>query len=114
MTTFTRLTLASLMFIATATFVFADSAQTITSVKADKPPTIDGDINEKFWEAIKPVSVKDQASNTTILLRSAYTNDKVYFSVWFQDSAETPLHKPDRGTSRRYFCLQMEHDGQKG
>lgn len=66
----------------------------IASKKVDSPPVIDGDINEQVWQSIKPVPIEDQASGSTILLRSVYSGDKVYFSVWVPDSAENLLHKP--------------------
>ena len=72
----------------------AFAEQSIVSTKVDTPPVIDGDINEQTWQSIKPAPIKDQASGNTILLRSVYSGDKVYFAVWFPDSAETPLHKP--------------------
>jgi len=72
----------------------AFAEQHVISTKVDNPPVIDGNINEKVWENIKPTTIKDQASGSIILLRSVYSGDKVYFSVWFPDSAENLLHKP--------------------
>jgi hypothetical protein len=72
----------------------AFAEQSLISTKVATPPVIDGDINEQTWQAIKPVSIKDQASGNVILLRSVYSGDKVYFSVWFSDSVKNPLHKP--------------------
>ena len=72
----------------------AFAEQRLISTKVDTPPVIDGDINEQTWQAIKPVSIKDQASGNVILLRSVYSGDKVYFSAWFSDSVKNPLHKP--------------------
>ena len=89
-----RIVLISLMSIATATSAIATSGQTIFSVKVDTPPIIDGDTNEPIWSSTKPVPVKDKVSGAMIILRSVYTDDKVYFSVWFPDLAENRLHKP--------------------
>lgn len=75
-------------------FNTAFAEQSIVSTKVDTPPIIDGDINEQVWESIKPVIIKDQAAGSMILLRSIYSGDKIYFSVWFSDSVENPLHKP--------------------
>ncbi|MDH3997465.1 MAG: ethylbenzene dehydrogenase-related protein [Desulfuromonadales bacterium] len=94
MTIFARFTLAALLFSLATTTAFAETAQAIISVKADKAPTIDGKIDEDLWAQIKPAVIKDQASGTVILLRSAYTTDKIYFSMLFQDGAKNPLHKP--------------------
>lgn len=68
--------------------------QSIIATKVATPPFIDGDIQDQAWESIKPISIKDQASGSTILLRSVYSGDKVYFSVLFSDNTENSLHKP--------------------
>ena len=72
----------------------AFAEQSIVSTKVETPPVIDGDIKERIWENVKPTPIKDQASGTMILLRSVYSGDKVYFSVFFNDDVENPLHKP--------------------
>ena len=72
----------------------AFAVQSIIAKKVDNPPVIDGNIHEPTWENIKPVSIKDHASGSIILLRSVYSGDKVYFSVMFPDNTENSLHKP--------------------
>lgn len=72
----------------------AFAEQSIIATKVDNPPVIDGDIQEQAWNNIKPISIKDKASGSTILLRSVYSGDKVYFSVMFPDNTENSLHKP--------------------
>lgn len=66
----------------------------IISTKVETPPVIDGVINEPIWKTVKPTLVKDQALGSTILLRSVYSDDKIFFSVFVPDSAENSLHKP--------------------
>jgi len=89
-----HLTLVFLVLLSISISNMAFAEQSIVSTKVNTPPLIDGDINEQTWQAIKPVVIEDQASGNMILLRSVYSGDKVYFSVWFSDSVETPLHKP--------------------
>ena len=85
-------TLMVMLLLGMSNMAFAE--QSIISTKVETPPVIDGDINELIWENVKPTPIKDQASGTMILLRSVYSGDKVYFSVFFNDSVENPLHKP--------------------
>lgn len=85
-------TLMVMLLLGMSNMAFAE--QSIVSTKVETPPVIDGDINELIWENVKPTPIKDQASGTMILLRSVYSGDKVYFSVFFNDSVENPLHKP--------------------
>ena len=89
-----RPTLLILLLVSMSISNIAFAKQVITSTKVDTPPVIDGNINEKTWQAIKPVSIKDKASGNMILLRSVYSGDKVYFSVMVPDIVENPLHKP--------------------
>ena len=85
-------TLMVMLLLGMSNMAFAE--QSIVSTKVETPPVIDGDINELIWENVKPTPIKDQASGTMILLRSVYSGDKVYFSVFFNDDVENPLHKP--------------------
>ena len=87
-------TLMALLLLGMGVTNIAFAEQSIISTKVDTPSLIDGDINEQVWENVKPTSIKDQASGSIILLRCVYSEDKVYFSVWFPDSAENLLHKP--------------------
>ena len=76
------------------TVLQAQAAQNVVSVKVDNPPVLDGVDNDQAWKAVKPVAIKDQASDTVILLRSVYTDDQIFFSVQFPDSVNNALHKP--------------------
>ena len=66
----------------------------IPSVKVQSVPEIDGAGGDAVWTKVKPVTVKDSASGTNVLIRSVYTEDQVFFLVQFPDSAENFLHKP--------------------
>ena len=66
----------------------------IPSVKVEKVPVLDGAGMDSAWQGLKPVTVKDSASGTNILIRSVYTADQVFFLVQFPDNAENFLHKP--------------------
>ena len=74
--------------------VLAISGQIILSKKVEKVPQLDGLANDPAWASVKPVAVRDQASGATILLRSVYTEEELYFLVEYPDSAENPLHNP--------------------
>jgi hypothetical protein len=84
----------TILSVSFATSAIALSAQKVPCVKVEQPPVIDGTDSEKYWDAINPISIKDNVSGTMILLRSVHTEGKVYFSIWFPDSARNPLHKP--------------------
>ena len=66
----------------------------VPSVKVQKAPEVDGAGQDAVWAKVKPVTVKDSASGTNVLIRSVYTEDQVFFLVQFSDSAENFLHKP--------------------
>jgi hypothetical protein len=66
----------------------------VLSVKVQKAPEVDGAGQDAVWAKVKPVTVKDSASGTNVLIRSVYTEDQVFFLVQFSDSAENFLHKP--------------------
>ena len=53
----------------------------ILSVKVEKVPVLDGAGMDSTWQGVKPVTVKDSASGTNILIRSVYTADQVFFLV---------------------------------
>ena len=66
----------------------------VPSVKVQKAPEVDGAGQDAVWAKVKPVTVKDSASGTNVLIRSVYTEDQIFFLVQFSDSAENFLHKP--------------------
>ena len=76
-----RLTITIITLSCFTTSALAFSGTIVPSVKVDQAPTIDGANDDKYWDSIKPVLVKDTASGETILLRSVHTDDKVFFSV---------------------------------
>jgi hypothetical protein len=65
----------------------------VPSKNVDVAPVVDGQIDAS-WADIKPLSIVDAASKARILLRSVYTEDRVYFLVQFPDSVNNFLHKP--------------------
>lgn len=72
----------------------ASADRELVSVKVKQAPTLDGHDQDAAWQGVKPIAVKDRSSGATILLRSVYTDDEVFFFVQFPDPAENILHKP--------------------
>ncbi len=66
----------------------------IDSFRVDQGPVLDGNANDAAWSAARPILVNDRTSNETVLLRSVYSGDRIYFLVQYPDKAENLLHKP--------------------
>jgi hypothetical protein len=84
------LALLGMLFVA----VPVQAAMEIQCVKVAEAPILDGSDRDAVWQKVKPVAIKDQASQKTILLRSIHTDDRVFFVAIFSDSAQNSLHKP--------------------
>jgi methyl-accepting chemotaxis protein len=70
------------------------SAQTITSVKGNEAPVIDGSGNDAAWKSSRSYTVRDNRADVDVTIRSVYTEDEIFFLVQYPDSAEDRLHKP--------------------
>lgn len=70
------------------------SATDVPSIKVDSAPVLDGKDRDAVWKSVKPQIIEDKASGKKILLRSVYTDDRVFFLVQFPDAAQNFLHKP--------------------
>ena len=91
---FGKLLVCSFMVCLFPLFGVAAAELEVPSVKVQKAPEVDGAGQDAVWAKVKPVTVKDSASGTNVLIRSVYTEDQVFFLVQFSDSAENFLHKP--------------------
>jgi len=70
---------------------------TLTSVKAAQAPTIDGDVDALWSQATEisvPVAGGANMGSTTVLLRSVYTSDSVYFLLHYADPTESQRRSP--------------------
>jgi hypothetical protein len=70
----------------------------LTSVPVDEAPTLDGVADEAFWadasEVEIPVENGANTDETTVVMRSVYTDDMVYFLVTWEDPTESFLRSP--------------------
>ncbi len=76
------------------------AAQTVRAVRTDRPPTIDGILDEPFWQTIEPVSdfrqrvpVDGAPSSERTELRVAFDDDKLYFAIVAFDSDPTGIRR---------------------
>lgn len=86
------------------------AVNTISAVKADAAPNLDG-VMEDAWSRANPVTVRASGgrsfadSATTIMLRAMYTNDSVFFLAEWTDDSEsnrrTPWQKQPDGSWRK-------------
>ena len=81
-----------------STDVYAQDDSTLTSILVEEAPTLDGVADEAFWAdvAAVEVSVKKGANSgkSTVVLKSVYTEDSVYFLVTWDDPTESFLRAP--------------------
>lgn len=75
-----------------------DEEDTLTSMLVEEAPTVDGVADEEFW-ADAPVFEIDvergaNSEETTVMMRSVYTEDSVYFLVEWADPTESFLRAP--------------------
>ena len=78
----------------------------IPSVKVQSVPEIDGAGGDAVWTKVKPVTVKDSASGTNVLIRSVYTEDQVFF--W----CNSPIQRRTFRTSPGFGTLPRKNMSQ--
>ncbi len=93
MLTTIRLALLSL-FVLFATAPLASGAETLTAVRTDSAPTLDGRADDPAWSHAPALEILDQIVQEKIILKAVYKGDQVYFLVQFPDPVEDRLHKP--------------------
>ena len=78
----------------------AASGQTVRAVRTDQPPTIDGVLDERFWQAIEPVTdfrqrvpVDGAPSSERTELRVAFDDNNLYFAVVLHDSDPSGIRR---------------------
>ncbi len=76
------------------------AAQTIRAVRTERPPTIDGILDESFWQAIEPVAdfrqrvpVDGAPSSERTELRVAFDDDNLYFAIVAYDSNPSGIRR---------------------
>ncbi|SNQ61273.1 ethylbenzene dehydrogenase-related protein [Candidatus Methanoperedens nitratireducens] len=85
-------------FIALLSFsIGVGAAETLTSVNVSTAPVIDG-IPESIWDQANPISINVSGgfnnSSTTVILKSIYTNDSVYFLAQWADPTQSLRREP--------------------
>lgn len=89
-----RVLIVLIVFLLLPMASLALSATDVSSIKVDSAPVLDGKDRDAVWKSAKPQIIEDKASGKKILLRSVYTDDRVFFLVRFPDAAQNFLHKP--------------------
>lgn len=69
------------------------AAQTLTTVKVDSAPTIDGVASDPVWSRADAVVTHDPVAKIDVTIKSVYTSDRIYFLVTFPDENESRDHK---------------------
>ena len=54
-------------------------AQTVTALKVDNPPVIDGKADDPAWKKGEYVVTHDKVANIDIMLKAVYTPEKIFF-----------------------------------
>jgi len=91
----------------------------LTSVEVDTAPEIDG-TPEALWDEATPLTViVSGGANTglhTVILKSVYTNDSVYFFATWNDPTESlrrlPWQKQEDGTWKQLKTLDAKEGGE--
>ena len=85
--------------LATGTPAAAQDA-TVRAVRTDQPPTIDGVLDEPFWDSIEPVTdfrqrvpVDGAPSSELTELRVAFDDNNIYFGVVLHDSDPSGIRR---------------------
>lgn len=76
-----------------AGFCSASDNKTLTAMRVDQSPTIDGVAIEPLWEAVEMTIVHDQQANIDIELKACYDEERIYLLVTFPDATENRLHR---------------------
>ena len=87
-------TMLLLLLVPAASALAALAEHQVIAHKVKAGPTLDGDISDPVWADIKPNVIYDHTAAQNFFLKSVYTNEKVYFCIQYQDTAENPFHKP--------------------
>ena len=66
----------------------------LTSMRVDQPPTVDGKDSDSVWTKAKEIITHDNVADLDIILKSVYTDDRIFFMVRYADPDESRLHKP--------------------
>jgi len=73
---------------------FCHAESTLTSVKVNTAPVIDGIGQEPVWAQAQEIITHDDVANLDIALKSVYTDEKLFLMVRFYDPDESRIHKP--------------------
>lgn len=106
------------------------AAGRLVSVRAEKPPTVDGKPDEQVWGAapelkltVRRVMLPNAGESAGVSIRSVYTDDEIYFLVaWEDKTRDDASHKSwtwsaakkayEEGPDREdMFSLAFEHTG---
>lgn len=72
--------------------------RTVSSIFVDEAPTLDGVADEDFWGDAEAVEVLVRrganAGEATVMIKSVYTEDSVFFLVTWDDPTESNLRSP--------------------
>lgn len=79
-----------IFFVATV----AGAAETISAVRVNEAPHIDGSGNDSVWKSARTFTVKDVRTGEDVTLKAIHTGDMVFFLVQYPDPSEDRLHKP--------------------
>lgn len=67
--------------------------QTVTAVKIDTPPIIDGYADDRAWSQDRYTITHDNIANIDMKIQAVYTAQKLYLLVRFADPDESRCHK---------------------
>jgi len=108
MKTKTRLAVAlGACFLIAATVAGAQASNTLTVVRANAAPVLDGNASDPAWSSAQPLSVKLSGGanfaggETTATLKSVVAGDTIYFLIQYADPTE----------SKRRGAYQKQPDG---
>jgi len=96
------------------------SADTLTSVKATTAPVIDG-IPDSTWDKAIPLTINvsggANSGSHTVILKSIYTDDSVYFIAKWDDPTESlrrlPWQKQANGTWKQLNTPDVKEGGEE-
>ncbi len=71
----------------------ARSDQKLIAIKVEQLPIIDGNADDVAWSQAKAVSTRDRIENIDILLKAAYSKEKIFFLFRYPDPTENREHK---------------------
>ncbi|UCD34144.1 MAG: hypothetical protein JSU90_07525, partial [Nitrospiraceae bacterium] len=90
-----RITVVVLTVIMLAGFTAqaAPGGQTITAVRTNEVPVVDGSGADKAWNSAPRVVTHDNVADIDISLQAVHTGTDIYFLVTFPDKDESRMHK---------------------